>query len=241
VRIAIIAALPGELKPLVVGWHRKAGTPNGIALWSKTVGGYEWLALCGGMGQAAALRSFAAAEAVGAVDLVISAGIAGALEEQPKPGRCYQPAEVVDALTGERFSLAGGETDQRLVTTAIVADQTEKQRLRNAYGATLVDMEAAAIARIARTRNIPVYCFKAVSDGPSAQLPDLNRFIDPSGQMRMSAFVAYVLLRPRFWRSLVKLGLTSRRASVALARSIEEFLQENSKNTTVQELSKQSD
>ena len=34
-------------------------------------------------------------------------------------------------------------------------------------------------------------------------LPDMNRFIDNRGQMRMASFLAYVAFRPQYWRSLI--------------------------------------
>ena len=45
--------------------------------------------------------------------------------------------------------------------------------------AALVDMEAAAIGRLAAMRGIPFYCIKGVSDGLTDNLPDFNRFIVP--------------------------------------------------------------
>ncbi len=126
-RIAIIAALPGELKPLVRGWERVLSPTKGISIWLKTAGEDEYIAVCGGMGTAAAIRSFAAAEHIGTLDMVLSVGWAGALDDGMKPGHCYIASEVIDALTGERFSLTDGKRKQRLVTTPRVADEAEKK------------------------------------------------------------------------------------------------------------------
>ncbi len=51
-RIAIIAALPGELKPLVRGWKRAESD-----LWTGQIAGHEAIAIAGGMGAAAAARA----------------------------------------------------------------------------------------------------------------------------------------------------------------------------------------
>ncbi len=115
-----------------------------------------------------------------------------------KTGKCYVPSEIIDAQTGERFLLTDGDRRLRLVTTVQVADAHEKHRLRESYGAVLVDMEAAAVARLAQMRRIPVCCFKAVSDAPDATLPDLNAFIDAQGQMRMLPFLAHVAVQAAF-------------------------------------------
>jgi adenosylhomocysteine nucleosidase len=224
-RIAIIAALPGELKPLVRGWDRVLSPTKGISIWVKTSGEDEYIAVCGGMGTAAAMRSFAAAEHIGTLDMVLSVGWAGALDDEMKPGQCYIASEVIDALTGERVSLTDGNRKLRLVTTPRVVDEAEKNRLRSSYAAVLVDMESSSIARLAQIRSIPVCCFKAVSDGRGAKLPDINPFIDEHGQLRMLPFLGYVALRPQYWGSLIQLGKTSSIAAKALAVTISKFLE----------------
>ncbi len=223
-RIAIIAALPGELKPLVRGWDSISSPTRGISIWVKTSGEDEYIAVCGGIGTAAALRSIAAAEHIGTLDMMLSVGWAGALDDEVKPGTCYIASEVIDALTGEHYSLTDGDRKLRLVTTPRVVDEPEKNRLHNSYGAALVDMESSAVARLAQIRNIPVYCFKAVSDGRGAKLPDINPFIDEHGQLRMLPFLGYVALRPQYWGSLIQLGKTSSTAAKALAVTISKFL-----------------
>ena len=223
-RIAIIAALPGELKPLVRGWERVSSPTRGISMWIKSAGDDEYVAVCGGMGATAAMRSFAAAEYAGSLDMALSVGWAGALDNSIEAGQCYIATEVIDVLTGEHFSLADSVPKLQLVTTAHVADETEKTRLRNSYGAQLVDMEAAAIARLAQIRDIPVHCFKAVSDAHDVNLPNLNLFIDDMGQLRMPAFLGYVAVRPQYWGSLIKMGSASSKAARALAAAITGFL-----------------
>ncbi len=225
-RIAILAALPGELKPLVRGWERVSSPTRGISIWVRSTAEDEYIAVSGGMGTTAALRSFAAAEHIGTLDMVLSVGLAGALDDGMQPGDCYIPSEVIDALTGERYSLTDGNRKQRLVTTPRVADEHEKGRLHDTYGAVLVDMEAAAIVRLAQIRGIPVCCFKAVSDARGTRLPDINPFIDEYGQLRMVPFLGSVALRPHLWGSLIQLGTMSAKAAKTLAVTITKFLAE---------------
>ena len=224
-RIGIIAALPGELKPLVRGWAKlPVARGSGIAMWQRERGGDEHVAVCAGMGAAAARRAFIAAEFAGSLDVVLSVGWAGALTEAARPGECFRATEIIDALTGERFAPGVAGAGVRVVTAGDVADGSEKRRLAASYEALLVDMEAAAVARLAQIRGIPVHCFKAVSDGVGAELPDLNPFIDVDGKLRMGAFLAYVAMRPRYWGNLVKLGRMSSLAAVNLAGAVEGFL-----------------
>ncbi len=221
-RVAIVAAMPGELKPLVRGWPHS--TRNGIRFWAKRNEEEEWDAACAGAGQQAATRAFAGLEDGGPIDLVISIGWAGALNSEVAPGTAHNVAGVIDVRTGERFRCDAGAGDLWLATSPTVAGACEKRRLASTYGASLVDMEAAALARLAAMRGIPFYCIKGVSDGFNEELPDFNRFISPDGQFKTTGFVLYALLRPGYWPALVRMGENSRRASQSIAESLLNFL-----------------
>jgi adenosylhomocysteine nucleosidase len=225
-RAGIIAALPAELKPLVRGWHAGV-TKDGTRSWTRTSGADTWVAVCAGMGADAARRAFAAAEADGPLNLALSVGWVGALIPDLRPGEAHSVSTIIDAQTGEQFQLPGGEPGLTLITTARVADAAEKARLRETYrGAAMVDMEAATVARMAQMRGIPVGCVKGVSDGISARLPDINRFLSPRGQLRMAPFLIYLALRPKYWRQILELGRDSSKAAVAMRALILEFMEQ---------------
>ncbi|WP_263365621.1 phosphorylase family protein [Edaphobacter bradus] len=228
-RVGIIAALPGELKPLVKGWKRvKASTPK-ARKWVLRRGednADEWIAVCAGMGAEAARRAFAEAECDGALEVVLSVGWAGALSETIQPEAVVVPSVVIDAQTGESFVISTTvDGALRLVTTARVADAKEKARLWESYGAVAVDMEAATVARLAEMRKIPLVCIKAISDGRDARLPDLNRFVDRDGRMRMLPFLVYVAVRPGFWGPLMRLGSHSAAGAKAMRDTINAFME----------------
>jgi adenosylhomocysteine nucleosidase len=226
-RIAIIAALPGELKPLVRRWPRIATGVAESKKWVLSNGADTWIAVCAGMGAEAARRAYATAASDGPLDMLLSVGWAGSLDAGVNPGTVHVPTVVIDAQTGEQFSLADGGRKWILMTTARVADASEKTRLAATYkGAVLVDMEAATVARLAAMHGIPLLCIKGVSDAAGARLPDLNRFIDQTGQMQLARFVAHVALRPRYWPSLLHLGKNSARAAEAMRDLILEFMKE---------------
>jgi adenosylhomocysteine nucleosidase len=226
-RIAIIAALPGELKPLVKGWQRVAAAPAGTKKWILSRDADTWIAVCAGMGAEAALRAYATAVSDGPVDMLLSVGWAGSLHAEVLPGTVQVPTVVIDAQTGERFNLTEGKRQWRLVTTARVADGAEKTRLAATYReAVLVDMEAATVARLADMHGIPLLCIKGVSDAAGATLPDFNSFIDQKGQMRMARFLTYIAVRPGYWPSLLHLGKNSARAANAMRDLILKFMKE---------------
>ena len=223
-RVAIIGAMAGELKPLVRGWP--SSSRGNIHFWARRNEEEEWIAACAGAGQPAATRAFAAIEDGGPIDLVFSVGWVGALKPDLLPGTAHNVSGVVDARTGERFYCDAGAGNRWLVTSPIVAGHEEKQRLASAYNADLVDMEAAAIARLAQMRGIPFYSIKGVSDGLGDKLPDFNRFIRPDGQFDLTSLVLFAILRPWHWPSLIWMGENSRKTSRNLRDSLVDFLHE---------------
>jgi adenosylhomocysteine nucleosidase len=220
----------------VQGWqHERREIPNAgaVHLWRHEKG--EWVAACAGAGQQAATRAFAEAEKDGPLSAVFSIGWVGALSAAYGPGRAYRVTGVIDSQTGERFAVQErevglqthpgdknkdvarvGHPELWLVTSPIVADGAEKQRLASAYNVALVDMEAAAVARLAAMRDIPFHCIKGVSDGFTETLPDFNRFISPHGQFLTSRLLFFVLPRPWYWPALVRMGENSKKASQAI-------------------------
>jgi adenosylhomocysteine nucleosidase len=217
-RIGIIAALPGELKPLVRGWQ-----PSGRNAWTGRIGSNDALAIAGGIGAAAAERAVERAFSEANPDLLVSFGWAGALTCAVKPPSACTINEVVDAANGERFPTAFAD-GYRLITLDHVAHVDEKRGLAAKFQSVLVDMEAAAVARAAASRGIPFYCFKGISDGYTDRLPDFSRFISKDGGLRMGAFLAHAAVRPGYWPSMQRLGRNSGEAASGLARLIQESL-----------------
>jgi adenosylhomocysteine nucleosidase len=172
------------------------------------------------MGATRALVGAGEAFARGPVSKIISAGLAGALYERWKCGQIVRPAGVIDAKTGERFLAEGG--DGTLVTGSTVAGVSEKLRLRSSYGAEIVDMEAAAVARAAAQRGVPFAAIKAVSDEYDFELPELGNFATEFGQFREAAFAAFAVTHPRVWKKAVRLAHGSRIALKALTRELQD-------------------
>ncbi|MBV8630148.1 MAG: hypothetical protein JOZ83_04440 [Silvibacterium sp.] len=218
-RIAIIAALPGELKPLVANSYWRRLAPR---VWSGALNGHEAIAIAGGIGAACATRAVDVALSHGAVDALLSYGWAGAITCAVKPPDAFVISEVVDHLSRERFPTSYPE-GLRLITLDHVVGYYEKRPLAEAHGAVLVDMEAAAVARAAIRRRLPFYCFKSISDGYTDRLPDLDHFIT-DGRLRTSAFIAHAALRPFYWPSLIRLAGNSARAATNLAELLSKSL-----------------
>jgi adenosylhomocysteine nucleosidase len=223
-RVGIIAAMPGELKPLVQGW-KPLHLPHGEYAWQGNIEDAACIAVCAGMGKAAAERACAIAIREAPLNTLVSMGWAGALSCGLQPGDAYVVNEVVDSASGEVFptqspARQGNAPPLKLVTIDHVALAVEKRRLGESYQAVLVDMEAATVAQFARSQGIPFYCLKAVSDTATEVLPDFSRYTDTQGQLQLAALLAHVAIRPRYWPGLARIGKNGRKGAYAMASAL---------------------
>ena len=212
-KVGIIAALPREVKALVEGWERRKTTHN-VCVWTKG----NAVVVCAGMGAVRAAMAVDAAMAAMALTNLISVGLAGACDSALKVGEIVRVGVVIDCATGERFNDATAQ--QVLVTTDSLASVREKARLRAAFGADVVDMEASTVARIAGERRLAFHAIKAISDESDFEIEGLSRFATADGQFREGAFALHAALRPGMWGKVIALG---RNSGVALTALIEEL------------------
>jgi len=203
---AIIAALPREVSGLVKGWERREVAPL-VFVYRRG----DALVACAGMGAARVTLAVRAALAEGATEL-ISAGLAGACDPGLRVGDVVRVGVIVDSRTGERFG-AGASV---LVTTPSIASVAEKARLWAAYSASAVDMEAAAVARLAQAHGLGFQALKVISDDAGFEMDGLDRFGTVDGQFREAAFAMYAMVRPRLWGRLGQLAGNSKKALVVL-------------------------
>ncbi len=220
-RIAILAALPREVMPLVRGWSAPAvSRQEGTSVWKSD----RAIVVCAGMGRERVTRALELAEARGPLRAVISVGYAGALRHGMRTDRVYSPAIVIDGQTGERFACEDGEGV--LVTADHVVGRDEKPKLAAQWEADLVDMEAATVARLAKVRALSFRAVRAISDPVGDNLPDLRRFTDARGGFQGGLFAMYVALHPWLIPTTVKLGKQSARASQAIAAALLQILRQ---------------
>jgi adenosylhomocysteine nucleosidase len=227
-RVGIIAALPGELKPLVHGWQAMPlpGARKGEAAWLSRADDVECIAVRAGIGSEAADRACDIATRDGApLDALISVGWAGALSCGVHPGNAYAVNEVVDAQTEECFATRfpipeGSGVPLKLVTTDHVIQYAEKRRLAGLHRAVLVDMEAATVARFALSRHIAFYCLKAISDEIADVLPDFGRYTGADGHLRVGALLGHVAVRPKYWPAMFRIGQNAKSGARAVAGAL---------------------
>lgn len=213
VRFAIVAALPREVRGLVGRTRPDAALlRSGVHLYRLPTAAV----VTAGMGAARAALAFAAILEAFAPQCVISAGLAGGCGIAAEAGSVYEAAMVISAHTGERFRAAGDDASQVLATTATIAGVREKARLVATYAATMVDMEAATVARLATANGLRFRAVKAISDAHDFELASLSRFAGTHGQFRTAAFAIHTAVRPHHWRHAARLGRVSNRALEAM-------------------------
>jgi adenosylhomocysteine nucleosidase len=172
-----------------------------------------------GVGPENAKRAARAAVANGARAL-LSWGFAGALDPQLRAGALVLPSAVV-AADGQRFPV-DPEWHQRLLASLAprlrVSTQPLGEVLRPLQGAAAkaahhgafpvaaVDMESAAIARVAREAGIAFAAVRAVADTAPRRVPaSALSALDPNGVLRLQALLAALARCPRDLPALMAL------------------------------------
>jgi len=222
-RIGIVAAMAGELRPLVKGWKREE-TPEGVTIYTSD----EAVAAFAGLGPQRARLATAAVLRLGPVRRIISAGWAGGLHAAMVPGGVWRVSEIVNPVTGEVIETSepngASAVGAVLVTTNVVTTVEDKCRLRKMYSADLVDMEASAVAEAARRNKIPFSAVEGDSDGYDFDLPGMERFTTADGQFRQASFAAYAALRPILWKPVARLAKDSGIAARNLTRELRRYI-----------------
>ena len=129
---------------------------------------------------------------------------------------------MINAADGVRTETGSGEGI--LVSSATVAGKEQKIRLGKAYGASAVDMEAAAVAQGAEARGVGFGALKAISDAADFDLPALDRFVARDGTFHSGRFACHVALRPWLWGTTIALARNSSKASRALCGALASYL-----------------
>lgn len=228
IRIAIIAAMEREVKPLIRGWKARAIEHDGRRY--RVFENEEAALICAGIGAEAARRATEAAIREVSPERVLSVGFAGALDKTLHVGQVIEPRMVINAADGARTEVRSGAGI--LVSTKAVADKDQKSRLAKAYGASAVDMEAAAVAQGAQARGVGFGAIKAISDDADFSVPAMDRFVAADGTFQSVRFACHAALRPWLWGSTMALARNSAKASRALCGALADYLAHESSTNT---------
>ena len=229
-RIAIIAAMEREVAPLIRSWKVRTivRTLEHSGRRYRLFENGEATLVCGGIGAEAARRATEAVIREVNPVRVISVGFAGALDASLQVGHVFEPRTVINAADGVRTECGSGEGI--LVTSASVAGKEQKIRFGKAYGASAVDMEAAAVAQGAQARGVEFAALKVISDAADFNLPVVDRFVAAFGRFQSVRFACHVALRPWLWHATIALARNSAKASCALSDALTSYLDRETHN-----------
>jgi nucleoside phosphorylase len=187
---------------------------------------------CSGADPATAARAAAELARSGA-ELLLSFGLAGALDPAIRPGELLIPETVVDAAGASyatdpvertRFAARLAEPCRRpralLGVAAVVPSPAEKARLFAATGAAAIDMESLPLAAAAASADRPLLVVRAVADPAERAIPRAALAgIDAAGKIRLDGLAAALLGRPGDLVGLLQLAADSARAKAKLGRA----------------------
>ncbi len=220
-KVVIIAALEREVAPLVKGWRV---ADDGVSRVYRSFANDDTIVVCAGIGPGAARRVAEAAVAEYKPELLVSAGLAGALTQDLKVGEAFVPATIINSATGQQHTTGHGSGV--LVSASEIAGPEAKRLFARQHGAQLIDMEAAVVLEVAKRHGITFTAIKAISDEADFKLPELAPFVDHEGRFLTGKFVWHLFLRPRMWRAVRKLSANSALASVELCKVLRKLIED---------------
>ena len=226
-RVAIIAPMPSELRPIVkMLGLTKTGEQGGMPVYTGKAGDTEVVATRTGIGPKLAEEATERLLETTTVDRVIVAGIAGGLQSASAVGDLVVPEEVVDSANGERFKATPlGDVSPKGVIR--MGDELDYE-LRDGdvarlvdEGITALDMETAAVARVCQRHGVPWIAFRAISDmaGDMSAGTDVMSLVNDDGSPKPWASLRYLLTHPNRIPHMLRLARDANAATVIAAKA----------------------
>ena len=215
-KAGIVAALEREVRPFLKGWDSREREHEGrrFRFFERS----DWVLIAGGIGPEAARRASEALLVLYRPNVVYSVGYAGALNPSLKVGNLVRAARVINSKDGSSVQIPNG--NGVLVSYGAVASPQQKIKLRDAFAAQAVDMEASAVASAAQARGVEFRTVKVISDEFAFELPPMEKFVDSNGCFSEFHFALFAAIRPWFWSSVIRLARNSQKATEILSQEL---------------------
>jgi len=197
----MIAADPMEFRGVLR--HTTGARPAGIPVaWSRSarLAGHELVLAANGAGGHRAAAALDAALEKFPADAVVSTGFCGALAPE---------LAIADVVVGTAVTSAGRSfpvlhpsspsPHHKGVVCSIdhVAQTADEKRSLRAAGGSVVEMEAGGVAERSRSRNVPFYCVRVVTDLAQEDLiNNFNEALRPDGRFATISILRGALRRP---------------------------------------------
>ena len=244
--IALIAALPEEIKPLLAKMDIvKEELISGFTLYRCRLGDRELILLRSGMGPKNAEEAVRALLKIVTPERIINFGLGGAVAPGLRvadlalatrllvsDGGKFREQSGLTLPLVEGFAAVAANKDCLYGTFITAAETMPKAALHRALPAgtetPILEMETAAIARVADEHKIPLLAIRAVSDDCNEELGfTVAEFCDANLRIRPLKVLLTILKRPWIVPQLFRLARNSRQAAEALAACIITYLEQS--------------
>jgi adenosylhomocysteine nucleosidase len=170
----------------------------------------------GGIAAAAAAQALVDAGA----SALMTFGMAGGLDPALKPGSVVIPCELLSS-EGARYAASRAWREQVAAAVSPLRAVTEGNLLTSTHaidtpadkaaafrntGAAAVDMESAAVAKIAAQHNLPFIAVRVIVDTAADMLPRAVVAASRAGRVQLARLIGGLILAPREIASLVRLA-----------------------------------
>jgi adenosylhomocysteine nucleosidase len=232
--IGIIAAMPQESDALLRLVEQRDGDEHGAYRFYhfRILERVCWLLTCG-MGNVRAANATRALIEAASPQLLVSVGIAGAVNADLQIGdvvnsteTCFleksglagplQPLARLSRLAWQsaQFILKSGGADLYTGTAITTHGEQFVQRQPGQFPNPVLEMETGGIAGVAAERRIPLLSLRSISDGPRAPIPfDLGKMLDEQDNIRSGEIIKTILAHPKTIPGLVRMGRNSHKAA----------------------------
>jgi len=245
--IAIASALPEEIGGLVERADvERRETWDGRDVSLGTVGGRRVVLLHTGTGQERAREGIATLLNRRSVSALCYVGVAGALDPSLAVESILVPTSVrtedgqsvpsPDPQWAERVSAHGdgsARTGTLVTVDRVITQPEEKAALRGALalnGPAAIDMETAAVARVAAEQGVPYLSLRIISDTADESLPDLLKDAQrEDGSIDRTRVMQSVVWTPSAVPALMRMRRRVQSAADILAERVSAALRRSSK------------
>ena len=217
----MVAAVPPEIRPAIRALRARRGSGGG-GRGTSTGGGRSraaWDAgaivlACGGIGAEAAAACARDLLDRFRIEVLVSAGFAGAVRRGVATGDLIVGgtagfAADPEALARARAAFPAARVGNVVAVGKIHRGGTDAENAARYGIAVAVDMESAAVGRVARERAVPFLCVKAILDTPDAPLA--------SGYAGVGSVLWEIVRDPRVLAGIFTDARRARRAAGRLA------------------------
>src|SRR5207249_5167629 len=227
--IAVTFALPAESSEFLRRLGNKFCTDrNGTRIIRGTVDDREIEVLHTGVGEKVCRQQVEKFLKDQQFEFLISAGFAGALNDQLHPGDLLvaKNFSTVDLNDSRSFSRLPIRTANLLTTPALIDSGEQRKRVARESGASAVDMETEFIARACAEHGIPLLSLRVITDTPREPFPAPPKILFDIERQRthLVKLARFLLAHPNKIPRLIEFARRIARARKILATALVEIV-----------------